>query len=79
MHVIYIDKKWLDTIGDIKDMILIRSEDGDYFSVLAMEKNMNLSYPFMEAQLIRQMKDGLTTSTFFPPRFQLLLSRASSI
>ncbi len=57
MVVIYIQKNWLDTIGDIKDMILVRSEDENYISVLAMEKKLTVGYPFVEANLIRKMDD----------------------
>ena len=55
MKVIYIEKKWLDMIGDIKDILLIRSEDGDYISVLAQEKKMEINFPFVEANLIRKL------------------------
>jgi len=57
MNVIYIDKKWLDTIGDIKDLLLIRSEDGDFISVLATEKNLNITFPFVETNLIRKLEE----------------------
>lgn len=53
MVVIYIEKKWLDAIGDIKDMILVRSEDENYISVLASEKKLTASFPFVEAYLVR--------------------------
>jgi len=56
MVVIYIQKSWLDTIGDIKDMILVRSEDENYISVLASEKKLTAVYPFVEANLIRKME-----------------------
>ncbi len=56
MVVIYIQKNWLDTIGDIKDMILVRSEDENYISVLASEKKLTAGYPFVEANLIRKME-----------------------
>jgi len=55
--VIYIQKNWLDTIGDVKNMILVRSEDENYISVLAMEKKLTAGYPFVEANLIRKMDD----------------------
>ncbi|PYU50437.1 MAG: hypothetical protein DMG48_14085 [Acidobacteria bacterium] len=57
MIVIYIQKNWLDTIGDVKNMILVRSEDENYISVLAMEKKLTAGYPFVEANLIRKMDD----------------------
>ncbi len=56
MNVIYIQKSWLNTIGDIKDMILVRSEDENYISVLASEKKLTASYPFVEANLIRKVE-----------------------
>ena len=55
MKVIYIEKKWLEMIGDVKDILLIRSEDGDYISVLAQEKKMEINFPFVEANLIRKL------------------------
>jgi len=54
MNVIYIQRNWLDTIGDIKDMIMVRSEDQNYISVLAMEKKLTVGFPFVEANLIRK-------------------------
>jgi len=38
-------------------MILVRSEDENYISVLAMEKKLTAGYPFVEANLIRKMDD----------------------
>jgi len=56
MVVIYIQKNWLDRIGEVKDMILVRSEDENYISVLAMEKKLTPGYPFLEANRIRKME-----------------------
>jgi hypothetical protein len=57
MVVIYIEKKWLNTIGDIKDLLLIRSEEENYISVLAAEKKLTVGFSFVEADLIRKEED----------------------
>lgn len=57
MNVIYIQKSWLDTIGDTKNVILVRPENENYISVLAMEKKLTAGYPFVEANLIRKTEE----------------------
>jgi hypothetical protein len=71
MNVIYIEKKWLDMIGDIKDILLIGSEDGDYISVLAMEKRLEITFPFVEANLIRKL-DTDDEEYFLPAKIPVL-------
>ena len=52
MIVIFVQKSWVDTIGDVADLLLIRGEQNGYVSVLAGKAVAG--YPFVEAQLARK-------------------------
>jgi len=45
---------WAIGMDWIIDMIMVRSEDQNYISVLAMEKKLTVGFPFVEANLIRK-------------------------
>lgn len=52
MIVIFVQKSWVDTIGDVADLLLFRGEQNGYVSILAGKAVAG--YPFVEAQLARK-------------------------
>ena len=49
---IYIQKSWLDTIGDMKDVFFFREKANNHIMVIAGKVQVN--YPFLEAKLARK-------------------------
>lgn len=52
MFAIYVQRSWLNTIGDIANIIAVYEQTGDCVSVLAGSAAVN--YPFVEAKLARK-------------------------
>jgi hypothetical protein len=52
MIVIFVQKSWLGTIGDVAELLLIEQHPNDYISVLAGPTVVN--FPFVEAELARK-------------------------
>ncbi|MGA8223035.1 MAG: hypothetical protein WB780_15410 [Candidatus Acidiferrales bacterium] len=53
MVVIYIQKSWLGTIGEVADLLLTQEHPNDYISVLAGPTVV--SFPFVDAELARKV------------------------
>jgi hypothetical protein len=52
MIVIFVQKSWIETIGDVADLILIRDKQKGYVSLLAGKYDVNP--PFINAHLARK-------------------------
>jgi hypothetical protein len=52
MFAIYVQRTWLNTIGDVAGLVTIWEQTGDCVSVLAASAAIN--YPFVEAKLARK-------------------------
>jgi hypothetical protein len=65
MIVIYVQKSWLDTIGDTADLLLTLAEKNDCVSILAMEQKLDSDSTFVHARLTR--KDAGEGDAWFIP------------
>lgn len=52
MFAIYVRKSWLETIGEIRDRLMIRETPGEYVSLLASDAITD--FPFVETKLARK-------------------------
>ena len=52
MFAIYVQRSWLNTVGDIAGLILVREQAGDCVSLLAGSATVN--FPFVEAKLAKE-------------------------
>jgi hypothetical protein len=52
MNVIFVQKSWLETIGDVANCLLIREEQNNCISLLAGKYDLNP--PFVDAHLARK-------------------------
>jgi len=52
MVVIFVQKAWLETIGDMAGELIIRSETANAIALFAGRVKIN--YPFVEAELVRK-------------------------
>ena len=56
MLAIYVTKKWVEKIGLAADLILLTESKGDYTILMADEKSLKDSYPFVYAEVCRHPK-----------------------
>ena len=61
MIAIFVQKSWLETIGDIKDLLFKYNHPNDMVALLAGTVQAN--YPFVEARLART--DGTEDGEYF--------------
>jgi hypothetical protein len=55
MNLIYVTKKWAESIGNAADLLLIQTDlPGDYAMVMASDKNLTVSGQFVEADVCRR-------------------------
>ncbi len=63
--VIYVQKSWLDTIGDTADLLLTLAEKNDCVSLLAAEEKLDSDSTFVHARLARK-DEGEGGAWFIP-------------
>jgi hypothetical protein len=66
MVVIFVQKSWIDGIGDMAKLLHFRSEGENCLSLLAAENTIKLNYPFVQAQIIANLSDPPLTKAAFP-------------
>lgn len=59
MQGIYVNKKWLESIGDAAHLIVVHTNlKGDYALMMAEKKNLIVSSEFVDADVCRMPETG---------------------